>query len=197
MSQSLVHYRHDYRPLPFAVDNMELFFEIIKQSVHVLTRINIRPLQDGISECVLDGSTYKWQVINTQASSTGTGGDIQSSTIPTASASEEGKIIQYTGETNSQFKKGYFYECVNDSGTYKWQPINTQEGGLLEHSLHVYECLNNIESTEINTITVQVPMDMEIIILIIIITKANIIITNSAIIHQNIIMITIRNPRKI
>lgn len=56
MSQSLVHYRHDYRPLPFAVDNMELFFEIIKQSVHVLTRINIRPLQDGISECVLDGS---------------------------------------------------------------------------------------------------------------------------------------------
>lgn len=83
-------------------------------------------------ECVLDGSTYKWQVINTQASGTGSGGDIQSSTIPTASAAEEGKIIQYTGETNSQFKKGYFYECVNDGGTYKWQPINTQEGGSAE-----------------------------------------------------------------
>lgn len=83
-------------------------------------------------ECVLDGSTYKWQVINTQASSSGTGGDIQSPTMPTASASEEGKIIQYIGETNAQFKKGYFYECVNDGGTYKWQPINTQEGGSAE-----------------------------------------------------------------
>lgn len=57
---------------------------------------------------------------------------IQYSTMPTASASNEGKIVQYTGTTDSTYTNGYFYECVSDgavSPTYSWETINVQAGG--------------------------------------------------------------------
>lgn len=52
---------------------------------------------------------------------------IQTSTMPTASADELGKIYQYIGTTDSNFTQGYTYKCKNGSasGTYIWDVIST------------------------------------------------------------------------
>ena len=44
----------------------------------------------------------------------------QYDTMPTPSASNEGQILQYIGTTTSSYTNGYFYQCVNDGGVYKW-----------------------------------------------------------------------------
>ena len=44
----------------------------------------------------------------------------QYDTMPTPSSSNEGQILQYIGTTTSSYTNGYFYECINDGGTYKW-----------------------------------------------------------------------------
>ena len=52
---------------------------------------------------------------------------IQYSTMPTASSSYTGKIVQYTGTSISgSYQNGYFYACVEDGGTYSWENINVQ-----------------------------------------------------------------------
>lgn len=56
------------------------------------------------------------------------GQTIQYDELPAASSSLAGEIYQYTGTTNLQYTNGYFYECVNDGGTYKWVQTNTQPG---------------------------------------------------------------------
>ena len=44
----------------------------------------------------------------------------QYDTMPVPSSSNEGQILQYIGNTTSTYTKGYFYECINDGGAYKW-----------------------------------------------------------------------------
>ena len=61
-------------------------------------------------------------------------GSAQIGALPTADATQEGKIFQYTGETDSNFTNGYFYECVEvlpatDPKTYEWKQKNVQDGG--------------------------------------------------------------------
>lgn len=54
------------------------------------------------------------------------GSTIQVSTIPTASADYVGKVYQYIGTTTQDYTHNYFYECVNNSGTYSWVQKNVQ-----------------------------------------------------------------------
>lgn len=78
---------------------------------------------------IATGETYRLVNLDvTQESSWVKEGDqiIQHDELPAASSSLAGKIYQYTGTTNLQYTNGYFYECVNDRGTYKWQQTNTQ-----------------------------------------------------------------------
>lgn len=49
--------------------------------------------------------------------------------MPTPVAKYSGKIYQYVGVTNDNYKKGYFYECINAAGVYTWQAIRVQSGG--------------------------------------------------------------------
>lgn len=55
------------------------------------------------------------------------------STMPTASASNVGWIVQYTGVTDSTYTHGYLYECVSDGATptpnYSWTAVQVQAGG--------------------------------------------------------------------
>lgn len=54
---------------------------------------------------------------------------IQVSTMPTASATEEGKIYQFTGTTDANYINGYFYKCVSDGqnpATYSWTQVSVQ-----------------------------------------------------------------------
>ena len=52
---------------------------------------------------------------------------IQHTQMPTASAENVDNIAQYTGTTDSTYTNGYFYKCVNNSGTYSWQNISVQK----------------------------------------------------------------------
>ena len=54
---------------------------------------------------------------------------IQVSAMPTASATEENKIYQFTGTTDANYTNGYFYKCVSDGqtpATYSWTRVDVQ-----------------------------------------------------------------------
>ena len=54
----------------------------------------------------------------------------QYDTMPTPSSTNNGQILQYIGATNTNYTKGYFYECIESpvgSGTYIWKNINVQD----------------------------------------------------------------------
>lgn len=84
-------------------------------------------------ESVYDEETgeYSWEPIETQVPVVDADANVQAPVMPEASAETEGAVIQYVGETNEEFTKGYFYECVYDeeTGEYTWEPINTQDAG--------------------------------------------------------------------
>ena len=50
----------------------------------------------------------------------------QYSTMPVASVDNVGDIVQYTGVSNPDYINGYFYKCVLDGSTYKWENIAVQ-----------------------------------------------------------------------
>ena len=47
--------------------------------------------------------------------------------MPTATEACGGQVVQFIGTTTSDYTHGYFYECVQNDGTYKWTNIKTQE----------------------------------------------------------------------
>lgn len=51
----------------------------------------------------------------------------QYDTMPTPSASNEGQILQYIGTTTLSYTNGYFYQCINDGGVYKWIEKSVQD----------------------------------------------------------------------
>lgn len=77
-------------------------------------------------QCVSDGATtptYSWTRIDVQPS----GSSIQVDTIPTASSTNLGNIVQYVGVSGNKYKKGYFYECYQTtSSNYSWRLVGTQ-----------------------------------------------------------------------
>lgn len=79
-------------------------------------------------ECVTDGSAYSWEKLDVQ----NVPEPIQVDTLPTASASNVGKIYQYIGSTTQDYTNGYFYKCVSDGedpATYSWEEVAVQPGG--------------------------------------------------------------------
>ena len=54
---------------------------------------------------------------------------IQFATLPVASSETLGMVAQYIGATTSSYTNGYFYQVVNQSGTYKWVEKKVQSGG--------------------------------------------------------------------
>ena len=51
----------------------------------------------------------------------------QYDTMPPASSTNEGQILQYIGTTTSNYTNGYFYQCINDGGVYKWVEKSVQD----------------------------------------------------------------------
>lgn len=64
------------------------------------------------------------------------GSSIQVETMPAASASNVGKIVQYVGETGS-YEHGCFYECKDESGSYVWRYISTVKNGVFYTSNNI------------------------------------------------------------
>lgn len=92
------------------------------------------------AETILYGRTFVFdadgtigiinQIINNEANieTIDNSENIQFSTMPTANASLVGRIVQFIGATDT-YINGYFYECVNDNGTYSWVAKAVQAGG--------------------------------------------------------------------
>lgn len=90
------------------------------------------------NEFILDGKKYpagtnvawtgtEWDALGGTVDLSGKQDIMQFSTMPTASADNLGKIIQYTGTTTSSFTQGHFYIVVSDGATtptYSWQEIS-------------------------------------------------------------------------
>ena len=77
--------------------------------------------------------TNKPQINNVELSGNKTTGDLglqdkmQYSTMPTASADNVGKIYQYVGTADANYTNGYYYKCVENSGSYSWQLVENIE----------------------------------------------------------------------
>lgn len=77
------------------------------------------------------GLIYEWIHQNVDEIS---GNDtIQVEILPTASASEVGNIYQYIGATTTTLTNGYFYECIEDSGSYSWVEKEVQKNEDVPH----------------------------------------------------------------
>ena len=100
--------------------------------------------------CVYDGSAYSWELITDFYTKSEIGAlsglpdttkDViqnislinsnkqkimQFDTLPIASASNVDDIVQYTGTSNPNYINGYFYKCVLDGSSYKWENIEVQ-----------------------------------------------------------------------
>ncbi len=89
-------------------------------------------IEDGLDGVSVTGATIKPDGHLELTLSNGTTIDCgkvlpQYDTIPTPSASNEGQILQYIGTTTSSYINGYFYECINDGGVYKWVEKSVQD----------------------------------------------------------------------
>ena len=58
--------------------------------------------------------------------------DLHFNTMPSPSAYYDGKVVQFTGTTSGSFIHGYFYECVNNSGTRSWVNAKVQDGEKIQ-----------------------------------------------------------------
>lgn len=81
---------------------------------------------------VATGDTYRLVNLDvTQESSWvldgGSGGQtIQVESMPMATESDLGRVLQYIGTTNLNYTNGYFYKCVYKNNLYLWEQQNVQ-----------------------------------------------------------------------
>ena len=52
--------------------------------------------------------------------------------MPTATESCGSQVVQFIGTSTSDYTHGYFYECVQNNGTYKWTNIKIQENTITQ-----------------------------------------------------------------
>lgn len=50
----------------------------------------------------------------------------QVTSLSAPTSEDANKIVQYKGTTNSLYTNGYFYKCIENSGTYNWTRIDVQ-----------------------------------------------------------------------
>ena len=77
---------------------------------------------------------------------------LQRVTMPNASSNNVGKIYQFIGTTNSTYTNGYFYKCVNNSGTYSWQQLEVQpSSGSISDTVHLYYYGETLPTTTVTS----------------------------------------------
>lgn len=82
------------------------------------------------------------------------GQTIQMDEMPLASAGVVGKVYQYIGDTSVDYKHGYFYECVEDNGSYSWIQTDAQPTFTAGEGIDIDED-NEISVEELSTTDVQ------------------------------------------
>ena len=84
----------------------------------------------GFKVTVSSGETTLYYKSGNSWEEISVGDSIQKAELPTASQDNVGMVLQYVGDTTSVapiYKHGYFYECVEDSGSYSWQNIQLMD----------------------------------------------------------------------
>lgn len=81
-------------------------------------------------------NNHRSNIVEVNATSMNINGDIKqnnvslrATTMPTITDSMLGKVVQYVGATDANYKKGWFYEAVSDgeeTPTYSWVNLPTQ-----------------------------------------------------------------------
>lgn len=77
---------------------------------------------------------------------------MQYSTMPTADDTTVGKIVQYTGATDSTYTNGYFYIGTTDgeeTPTYSWENINVQNSGGGSSETKIEITTSNMRDTSV------------------------------------------------
>ena len=81
----------------------------------------------------------------------------QYDTMPSPSASNVGQILQYIGTTTTTYTNGYFYQCINDGGVYKWVEklvqdsyTKSQIGNLSDLPDNTKNVVENIENIKLS-----------------------------------------------
>ena len=92
------------------------FYKCTEVSTGVYGWTNISVQAGGSGGGAVDSVNGKTGTVVLDAKDIG----LQYDTMPTASATYENQIVQYTGTTDSNYTNGYFYKCVEDSGVYSW-----------------------------------------------------------------------------
>lgn len=97
----------------------------------------------------VESPVYKFDILPGFIDLSGYQLKFQVDTLPTAAASEVGKIYQYTGADTATLTHGYFYKCVESTttpGTYEWTQSATQEQatGALETAVTVTKDVGGI-----------------------------------------------------
>jgi hypothetical protein len=57
------------------------------------------------------------------------GSNTQVTTLLTPTVSDVGKVVQYIGITTANYIHNYFYECIDNNGTYEWSNVSVQPMG--------------------------------------------------------------------
>lgn len=68
--------------------------------------------------------------------------------MPTATESCGGQVVQFIGTSTSDYTHGYFYECVQNNGAYKWTNIKIQESIITQEQYQ--SILSRLDALEIN-----------------------------------------------
>lgn len=79
--------------------------------------------------CVNTSGFYSWEPVDTEDDE-----PIQYTVMPPASVALVSKVYQYIGPTSEDYTQGHFYICVNDNGTYKWEPLDTEDDELFQYT---------------------------------------------------------------
>jgi hypothetical protein len=67
--------------------------------------------------------------------------------MSTATESCGGQVVQFIGTSTSDYTHGYFYECVQNDGTYKWTNIKIQESIITQEQYQsILDRLNALEN---------------------------------------------------
>ena len=90
---------------------------------------------------------------------------IQYSSMPTATSSNVGKIVQYIGSNTNEYTNGYFYQVVSEISTdetgaettiYNWSPVNVMATNTSEVDLTSYYTKEEIDTNLGNVIIVPI-----------------------------------------